>query len=180
MDLGVAGVGEVGAFFGGLPGRGDAAAHGVGGEVEDVDVAAGGQDHGVAPVGLDLAGDQVAAGDPLGDAVDHHQVEHLAAGEELDAAGLDLTGEGLVGADQQLLAGLAAGIEGPGDLGAAERAVVEVAGVVAGEGNALGHALVDDVVGDLGQTPDVGLAGAEVAALDGVVEETVDESPSLG
>ena len=80
----------------------------------------------------------------------------------------------LVGAEQELLAGLAAGVEGAGDLGAAEGAVVEQAAVLAGEGHALGHALVDDVDRDLGQAVDVGLAAAVVAALDGVVEQPVD------
>ena len=37
-----------------------------------------------------------------------------------------------------------------------------------------GGALVDDVVADLGEPVDVGLAGAEVAALDGVVEQPED------
>ena len=60
------------------------------------------------------------------------------------------------------------------DLRAAERAVVEQAAVLAGERHALRHALVDDVRADLGEAVDVRLAGAEVAALDGVVEEAVD------
>ena len=46
---------------------------------------------------------------------------------------------------QQLLAGLAAGVEGAGDLYAAEGAVVEQAAVLAGERDALRDALVDDV-----------------------------------
>ena len=75
---------------------------------------------------------------------------------------------------QQLLAGLAAGVEGARDLHAAEGAVVEQAAVLAGERHALGDALVDDVDADLGQPVDVGLARAVVAALDGVVEEPVD------
>ena len=86
----------------------------------------------------------------------------------------DLALERLVGAEQQLLAGLAAGVEGARHLGAAEGAVVEQAAVLAGEGHALGDALVDDVDADLGQPVDVGLARAEVAALDRVVEEAVD------
>ena len=92
----------------------------------------------------------------------------------LDGAGGDLALERLVGADQQLLAGLAAGVEGAGDLHAAERAVVEQAAVLAGERDALRDALVDDVGADLGQPVDVRLARAVVAALDGVVEEPVD------
>ena len=50
----------------------------------------------------------------------------------------------------------------------------ERAAVFAREGHALGDALVDDVDADLGEAVDVGFAGAEVAALDGVVEEAVD------
>ena len=83
-------------------------------------------------------------------------------------------GEGLVGAEQQLLAGLAPGVEGAADLGATERAVGEQAAVLAGERHALGRALVDDVDRHLGQPVHVGLAGAVVAALHGVVEEAVD------
>ena len=89
-------------------------------------------------------------------------------------AGGDLALESLVGADEQLLAGLAAGVEGARDLDAAERAVVEQAAVLAGEGHALRDALVDDVGADLGQAVDVRLARAVVAALDRVVEEAVD------
>src|SRR5690606_14861184 len=77
-------------------------------------------------------------------------------------------------ADQELLAGLAPRIEGPRDLDTAEGAVVEQSAVLAGERDALGHALVDDVGADLGQPVDVALAGAVVAALDRVVEEPVD------
>ena len=81
---------------------------------------------------------------------------------------------GLVGADQQLLTGLATGVEGARDLHPAERAVVEQAAVLAGERHALRDALVDDVRAHLGQAVDVRLARAVVAALDGVVEEPVD------
>src|SRR5690606_3108767 len=91
---------------------------------------------------------------------------HLARG--------DLPAEGLIGAEEELLPRLAAGVEGAGDLDAAEGAGVEQAAVLAGEGHALGHALVDDLDGDLRQAVHVGLAGAEVAALDGVVEQALD------
>ena len=82
--------------------------------------------------------------------------------------------ERLVGAEQQLLAGLAPGVERAGDLRAAERAVVEQPAVLAGERHALGDALVDDVHAHLRQPVDVRLAGAVVAALHRVVEEAVD------
>ena len=156
------------------PRGGDVGAHRVGGQVEHVAVAAGGEHDDVGEVGLDLAGDHVAGDDAAGLAVRDDQLEHLVAGEHRHRAGGDLALEGLVGADQQLLAGLAAGVEGARDLDAAEGAVVEQAAVLAGERDALRDALVDDVGADLGQAVDVGLARAVVAALDGVVEEAVD------
>src|ERR1044072_1940506 len=45
---------------------------------------------------------------------------------------------------------------------------------LAREGHPLRHALVDDVARHLGEAVDVGLAGAEVAPLYGVVEEAPD------
>ena len=92
----------------------------------------------------------------------------------VDRAEAHLAGHLLVRTEQQLLAGLAAGVERAADLGAAEAAVVEQAAVLAGEGNALGDHLVDDVHRHLGESVDVRLARAEVAALDRVVEEPVD------
>ena len=156
------------------PDGGAVAAHGVGGQEEDIAVPAGGQHDGVGQVGLDLAGDHVAGDDAAGPAVDDDELDHLVAPELLDGAGRHLALQGLVGADEQLLARLAAGVEGARDLHPAEGAVVEQAAVLAGEGHALGHALVDDVGADLGQAVDVVLAGAVVPALDRVVEEAVD------
>ncbi len=117
------------------------------------------------------AGHQVAHHDARGPALVDHHVEHLAAGVQLHGPGLHLPGHRLVGAEEQLLAGLAPGVEGARHLGAAERPVVEQAPVLPGEGNPLGGALVDDLVGHLGQPVDVGLPGPVVAALDGVVEQ---------
>jgi len=92
-------------------------------------------------------------------------------------AGLYLAHQAAVGAEEQLLARLAAGEEGARDLGPAEGAVVEIAGVVAGEGHALSNRLVDDAAAHLRQAVDVRLAGAEVAALDRVEEEPPDAVP---
>src|SRR5690606_9197688 len=145
VDLRVAGVGEAGAALVGAPDGGGVGLAGVGREVEDVVVAAGGEDDGVAGVTVELAGDEVAGDDALGHAVDHDEVNHLVLGDELDRAGTDLLGERGVGTEEELLAGLAAGVEGAGDLGAAEGAVGEQAAVFAGEGHALANTLVDDV-----------------------------------
>ena len=174
VDLAEAGVGEQRAALEGAIGGGDVAPLGVGREVVDVAVAAGGEDHRVAQVHLHLAGDEVAHDDAASAPIDDDEVEHLAAGVHLDVAQRDLTRQAAVGAQEQLLAGLTAGVEGARDLGAAKGAVVEVAAVLAGEGDALGHALVDDVGADLGQAVHVGLARAKVATLDGVVEQAMD------
>ena len=174
VDLREARVGEQGAAAVRAPGGGDVRSLGIGRQVVDVAVATRRQHHGVAGVAVDLSGHQVAGDDAHGHPVVDDQVEHLGAGEHLHFAGGDLLLQGLVGAEQELLAGLAAGVEGAGDLGAAEGAVVEQAAVLAGEGNPLRRALVDDVERHLGQAVDVGLAGAEVAPFDGVVEEPED------
>ncbi len=163
----------------GAPARGDVGAHRVGRQVEDVAVAAVGEHDHVGEVRLDGAGDHVAGDDaagPLvtGAVVDHDQLEHLVARVRRDGAGVHLPLERLVGPDQELLAGLAAGVERARDLHAAERAVVEQPAVLARERDTLGDALVDDVRADLGQPVDVGLARAVVTALDGVVEQPVD------
>ena len=98
---------------------------------------------------LELAGDQVAHDDAARLAVDDDQVEHLAAREQRHRAGVDLAHQRLVGAEQQLLAGLAARVERARDLRAAERAVVEQPAVLARERHALRDALVDDVDADI-------------------------------
>ncbi len=174
VDLGEAGIGEVGTAPVGPPDRGGVGVHGVRRQVEDVAVAAAGEYDGVGEVRVDLAGDEVPGDDPAGPSVDDDQVEHLGARVHLDVPRGDLPAEGLVGAEQQLLARLAAGVEGPGDLDAAEGAGVEQTAVLPCEGHALRDTLVDDLDGDLREPVDVRFPGPEVAALDGVVEQPVD------
>ncbi len=92
---------------------------------------------------------------------------------QIDGAEVHLLHHLLVGAEEQLLAGLAPCVERARHLGTAEGAVVEHAAVLAGEGHALGHHLVDDVDRHLRQPVHVGLAAAEVTALDRVVEQAL-------
>ena len=143
-------------------------------EVIDVPVSAGSQHHRIGNVGFDLAGQQVAGHNAAGLPIDHDQVQHLGAGVHLHVAEADLLLQRLVGAEQKLLARLAAGVECAGDLRAAERPGVQIARVFARERNALRHALIDDVHADLRETVDVGFAGAEIPALDRVVEQPKD------
>jgi hypothetical protein len=86
-------------------------------------------------------------------------------------SGRDLAVEGGVGAQQKLLAGLAAGVKGAADLRATERTVRQQAAILARQGDALRDALVDDVRAHLGEAIDIGLPGAEVAPLDRVIKE---------
>ena len=95
-------------------------------------------------------------------------------GNAVDRALFDLPHHRLVGAEQQLLAGLAARVERARHLRAAERPVVEQAAVLARERHALRDALVDDVDAQLREPEDVRLARAVVAALDRVVEQPLD------
>ena len=174
MNLRVAGVRHEGSAFVGAEGGHDIAAHGIGREIENVSVSAGGEDDGVGGVGTDFTGDEVADDDAFGLAVDDDEVEHLGAGVHGDSAFRDFLFESLVATDEELLSGLAAGVEGPLHLSSAERAVVEEAAVFAGERNALGDALVNDLGRDFSETVDVAFPGAEVAAFDGIVEEAVN------
>ena len=95
-------------------------------------------------------------------------------GSIVDAPGGFLLGERLVGAEEQLLAGLPARVEGPRHQRAAERAVGELSAVLARERHALRHGVIDDARRQLGQPVDVRLARPEVAALQRVVEEPLD------
>jgi len=174
VDLGVAGVGEEGAVFVGAPGGGGIGAFGVGGEVEDISVAACAEDHGVGGVRGDGTGDEIANDDAFGMAVDEDEIEQFGTGEHFDGVSGDLAIEGGVSAEEELLAGLAAGVESAGDLGTTEGAIGEEPTVFAGEGDALGDALIDDRAADFGEAMDIGFAGAEVAAFDGIVEEALD------
>ena len=173
MNLHEAGVGEQGASLVGAPGGGDVAHLGVGGQVVEVAVAAGGQYHRVGGVRVQPPGHQVAGHDAARDAVDHHQLQHFVARVHLDGAEANLPAQCAVSAEQELLAGLAARVEGARHLRAAERAVGEQAAVLARERHPLRYALVDDRVAHLGQPVHVGFARPVVAAFDGVIKQAV-------
>ena len=174
VDLGEGEVRQVGALLECLDGGGAVAAHGVGREEERASVAAGCENHGVGGVAFQFAGHEVAHDDTAATAVNDDDVEHFAAVERAYLTFFNLAVERRVGAEQQLLAGLAFGIERTGNLSAAKRTVGEKAAVFAGERNALLNALVDDVVRHFGQTIDVGFARAEVTALDCVIEQAIN------
>src|SRR5690606_33365371 len=78
---------------------------------------------------------------------------------------------------EQLLSGLALGIEGPGHQDPSKGTVVQQPAVFPGKGNPLGHTLVDDVPGYLGQAVYVGFPGSVIPSFDGVVEQPVVAVP---
>ena len=82
--------------------------------------------------------------------------------------------EGLVGPEQELLTGLASGVERARDLGAPERAIGQEPAVLAGERHALCGALVDDLNADLCEAIHIRFPRAIVAALHRVVKEPPD------
>src|SRR6266545_2162916 len=174
MDLRVARVREEGAALVRAPRGGHVRIHRVRGEVIRSAVATRAEQDGVPDVPFQGAGDQVTAHDATRLAVDDDQVEHLAVREHRDGALVDLPHHRLIGAEQQLLSGLAARVERPRDLRAAERSVVEQTAVLARERHTLRHALVDDVHAQLREAEHVRFAGAVVTTFDGVVEQPLD------
>src|SRR5205814_4345145 len=84
----------------------------------------------------------------------------------------DLPAQGLVGTEQKLLAGLAAGGKRPRNLRAAEGAIGEESAILARERHALLGALIGDEIADFGQPANLCFARTEIAALDRVVKQS--------
>ena len=178
VDLYVSGICEICALAVAGHRSRTVAAHGVCRKEVSISVTAGGDNHGVCGEPLELTGHEVLGDDSACAfhtvlVLDHHQLMHLVAVEALHLAGLDLAVERRVCAEQELLAGLSFCIESTAHLGAAEGTVGKETAVFTGEGNALCHTLVDDIVGDFGKTVHIGLAGTVVTTLHRVVEETI-------
>ena len=174
VNLDEAGVGEECALLVRLNERGAVAVHRVGGEEVGVSITASGEYDGVRAVAFDFAGDEVADDDAARFTVDENDIEDFATVVGLNLAQLNHAVKRGVSSEKELLSGLTASIECTRDLGAAEGAVGEESAVVAREGDALGDALVDDEGADFSETVNVRFASAEIAALDRIVEETID------
>ena len=177
VNLHVAWVGEGCTFAMAYPCSAAVAVHGVGGEEIDVTVAAGGKHHGMCRIAFQLSSDEVADYDTACAFLSilvfqQHQFLHLATVVELYAAAFNLTAQCTVGTEEKLLTSLAACVECAAYLCTSEGTVVEQSAIVAGKRYSLCDTLVDNVTADLSETVDVGLAGAVVATLDGVAEET--------
>ena len=171
MNLGVAGICEVSPALVAAPGRRHIGIFRVGRQVIHVAIAAGAEQHRIAAVTLQLAGHQIAGDNAARLPVNHHQIQHFLPGEDLHLPHVDLPHQGAIGPQQKLLPSLPPRVKGAGNQCAPKRTVREQTAILPRKGHPLGHALVDDVAADLRQPIHVGLAGAVVAALDGVVKQ---------
>jgi hypothetical protein len=151
--------------------------HGVGREVKDIAVTSGGQNHRVGRMPFELPGDQVLGNNAPGFAIHGHQFHHFVAAVHGHLLFGNLTVQGRIGPQQQLLPGLTAGIERTGYLGSSKRTVVQHSTVIPGKRHTLRNALIDDGGTDFGQTMHIGFAGSVIPPLDGIIEKT--SRPSL-
>src|SRR6478672_9326114 len=113
MNLGEARVTKKRAALVSAIGGGDIATTGVGRKEENIAVTAGREHYSISGESIDFAGAKVAGDDPLGMTIDQDEVEHLSLREHFHRAERDLPAEGLIGAEQKLLTGLAAGVKRP-------------------------------------------------------------------
>jgi hypothetical protein len=112
VDLRETGVAEEGAAFIRPPTGGDVGPLGIRRKIKNVAVSAGGENHRVGHMDVDVPGCQIAGHNATRTAVDNDQVEHLGAWQHLHAPRIDLPLQRLIGSQQQLLACLALGVEG--------------------------------------------------------------------
>ena len=174
VDLREAGISEISTLTIALHGSGTVAVHGVRGQEIGISIATRRNHDGVGAEALQLTGHEVAGDDTLGLAVHDHEVEHFMTGICLHAAIRNLLVQGSVGTQQELLAGLTAGVESTAHLHTTERTVGQVSAVFTGKRNTLRNALVDNGGTHFSQTVNVGLAGTVVTTLDRVIEQTID------
>src|SRR5262249_19942172 len=130
MNLGKTGIRECSTTLVCPPDGGGVAVLGVGRQVKDVAVSACRQHYGIGGVGFDLAGDQVPGDNAAGPPIDDDQIEHFAPRVHADLALVNLALERLIGAEQELLSGLAPRVKGSRDLSAAKGPVIKVAAVL--------------------------------------------------
>jgi hypothetical protein len=120
MDLREARIGKGGSALMRPPDCGGVRTFGVGREVEHVPIPARAKDNGVAQMRGDLAGDHVPHDDSARLPVHHDEIQHLGSWIYRHAPSRHFLLHLLVGAKKQLLTSLAARVERPGHLGAAE------------------------------------------------------------
>ena len=174
MNLREAGIAKIRAAAMRAPDRRGVATFRVRRKIEDVAVAAGRKHNAVRRESFDRAGRKVARDDAARPAVHEDQVQHLAARVHFHRARGNLFLERLICAQEQLLPRLPPRIKCARNLHAAERARIEQSSVFARKGNALRHALIDDIHADLRKAIHVGFARAEISALHRVIKQPLN------
>ena len=174
MDLRKAGVGKESTLAISLHRRRTVGIHCVRGKEIGISITTGSKNYCVRTKAFDIAGYEVTRDDTLRLTVDNDEVKHFVTRITLHGSCCNFLIQRRIGTEQQLLAGLAAGIESTAHLHTAEGTVGQISAVFAGERNTLGDALVDDRGAHLGQTIHIGLAGTVVTALDRIVKQPVD------
>src|SRR5690606_4943889 len=123
VDLGKTRIGKKSSPFMGFPSGRGIAAHGVGGQIKDVSIASGAEQDGMTEMAFQLSGNQISNDHSPGLPINDHQIQHFMAGILFHITQGYLPFQGLVGTDQQLLAGLACRIESTLYLSSSERAI---------------------------------------------------------
>src|SRR5512133_3606749 len=85
----------------------------VGREKKNITVTPGRENYGISGTGIDFPGAQIAGDYSLGMPIDQNKVEHLGMRKHFHHADGALPAECLIGPEQKLLAGLAAGVKRP-------------------------------------------------------------------
>ena len=173
VDLRVAGICHVGASPVGLPSCGHIGPHRIGAQKEHISIPPAAQHNGMGSMAFNFACNKVPGNDSprLSVHLDHvHQFVTVVHGHF--SLG-NLTAQGTVGTQQQLLARLALGIKSPAHLDPAKRPVVQQSAVISCKRHALCHALVNDIRADFGKAVHVCFPAPVVASLDGIIEQAV-------
>ena len=164
---------EIGTFAIHLHGSRTVRSHSVGRKEERVAIAARANNDCMSEETFDFARHQIACNDAACPTVDNNHIQHFVACVHFHRTFFNLTAQCRIGAQQQLLAGLSFGIERARHLCATERTIVEQAAVFTRKRHTLRHTLVDNIVRHFGQAIHIGFAGAIVATLNRVVEQTI-------
>ena len=127
-----------------------------------------------------LTCDEVSGYDTTSFAIDDNYLYKFCPGVQFNVLFIHLAHECLVCPKQQLLAGLAAGIESTAYLCPTERTVGKIPAILTGKGDPLCHALVDNVVAYLGKAINVPFPGAVVSSFYGVVKKPVNRIAIVG
>ena len=123
MNLHEAGVPEHSTTFVSLPGCTTVTSHRIGRQEEYIAITSGSQHYGMGSETLDFSGNEIPGDYSACFTVDDHDIQHFVAVVHFYFTGLNLTVHGSVTSQQQLLSGLATGIERTAYQSSTERTV---------------------------------------------------------